>query len=232
MFGLPPIWNAAAKLDKVVKTGQPVGDEVASGGLWNYLAENPDASRIFDEAMAAKAGAQVHGIVATYDFSKFKLIGDIGGGRGHLLQAILAAYPGSKGILFDQARVIQQASGMASDRLALCAGDFFKDELPACDAFILMEVIHDWPDEESLAILKAVRRAALKDAKLLLIEAPIPDDSGPSWTKTLDVVMLDLLGGSQRAADEYRKLLTASGFHLDRVADIGAGYSIFESTVV
>jgi hypothetical protein len=232
MFGLPPVWNAAAKMDKVVKTGQPVGDEVASGSFWNYLAENPGASRVFDEAMAAKAGAQVHGVVATYDFSRFKLIGDIGGGRGHLLQAILAACPGSKGILFDQPRVIQQASSMASDRLTLQSGDFFKDELPACDAYILMEVIHDWPDEESRAILKAVRRAAPKNAKLLLIEAPIPADSGPSWTKTLDVVMLDLLGGSQRTVNEYRQLFTASGFQLDRVVDIGAGYSILESSVV
>ncbi len=44
--------------------------------------------------------------------------------------------------------------------------------------------------------------------------------------------MLDLLGGSQRTGDEYGKLLTATGFHLDRVIDIGAGYSILESSVV
>ena len=231
MFGLPVVWTYAMNLDRVVRTGEPLGEDVVPGGFWGHLAGNPAASRLFDEAMTAKARALVGGAVAAYDFSKFKLIADIGGGRGHLLQAILAACPGSKGVLFDQPHVIDQASGVASDCLSLRAGDFFRDELPACDAYILMEVIHDWPDEESRAILKAVRRAAPKHAKLLLIEAPIPDDPSPSWPKTLDIVMLTL-GGSQRTTDEYRALFAASGFQLDRVIYIGAAYSIFESSVI
>ena len=32
--------------------------------------------------------------------------------------------------------------------------DFFKDKLPVCDAYLLMEVIHDWSDAESVSILK------------------------------------------------------------------------------
>jgi O-methyltransferase domain len=231
MFGLPVVWTYAMNLDRVVRTGEPLGDDVIPGGFWGHLAGNPGGSRLFDEAMTGKARAQMSGAVSAYDFSKFPLIADIGGGRGHLLQAILAACPGSKGVLFDQSHVIQQSSGMASDRLSLRAGDFFKDDLPVCDAYILMEVIHDWPDEESKLILKAVRRAAPKHAKVLLIEAPIPNDSGPSWPKTLDIVMLTL-GGSQRTTDQYRSLFAAGGFHLDRVVDIGPPYSIFEASVV
>lgn len=56
-----------------------------------------------------------------------------------------------------------------------------KDALPSCDAYLLMEVIHDWADEESVAILKAVRRAAPAGAKLLPIEAIVPDAAGPHW---------------------------------------------------
>lgn len=133
-------------------------------------------------------------------------------------------------MLFDLPHVIEQASGMASDRLSLRAGDFFRDELPMCDAYVFMEVIHDWPDEESHTILKAVRRAAPNHAKLLLIEALMPNQPGPSWTKTLDVVMLDLFGGSQRTSVEYRTLLSHTGFRLERIIDIGAGYSILEAS--
>jgi hypothetical protein len=174
-WGLPVVWNAAQNLDQAMKTGQVNPDE-----FWNYLAENPHASRIFNDAMKAKADAQVAATVAAYDFSKFGLVGDIGGGQGHLLQAILAASPASRGMLFDLPNVIEQASGMSSDRLTLSAGDFFRDEIPVCDAYVLMEVIHDWPDEESHRILKAVRRAAPNHAKLLLIEALIPNEPGPS----------------------------------------------------
>lgn len=89
------------------------------------------------------------------------IIGDIAGGRGHLLRAILEAAPESKGVLFDLPHVMKEASVLASPRLTLQAGDFFKDALPRCDAYILMEIIHDWPDEEAATILQAVRRAAV-----------------------------------------------------------------------
>lgn len=224
MFGLPVMWNAAQNLDQAMKTGRPNPDE-----FWSYLAQNSYASQIFNDAMAAKAHAQVTAVLAAYDFSQFGLVGDIGGGRGHLVQAILEVSPESRGVLFDLPHAIEQASSFASDRLSLRAGDFFRDELPGCDAYVLMEVIHDWPDEESHTILKAVRRAAPNHATLLLIEALMPNEPGPSWTKTLDVVMLGLFGGSQRSSAEYRTLLSDTGFRLERIIDIGVGYSILEA---
>jgi hypothetical protein len=63
----------------------------------------------------------------------------IGGGSGHLLRAILDAAPNARGVLFDLAHVIEEA-GIASERLTFPAGDFFRDELPACDAYLLMEI--------------------------------------------------------------------------------------------
>ncbi len=231
MFGLSAFWKSAEGLNQVVATGQLSDSVRAQGGFWGYLANNPDASRIFDEAMAAKARSQMTAVAATYDFSGFGLIGDIGGGRGHLLEAILAASPRSRGVLFDLPRVIEQASDRASDRLTLRAGDFFKDELPVCDAYVLMEVIHDWGDEQAEQILKAVRRSAPPQAKLLLIEAVIPDRPGPSWTRTLDIAMLTMLGGIQRSYVGYQNLLARSGFRLERDIDLGADLSIFEASV-
>jgi hypothetical protein len=42
----------------------------------------------------------------------------------------------------------------------LQAGDFFVDALPSAESYILMEVLHDWADEQCVAILNAIRRAA------------------------------------------------------------------------
>jgi hypothetical protein len=94
----------------------------------------PEANTIFNATMAAKAHANVAGIIAAYDFSGFKMIGDIGGGRGHLLRAVLDTVLTAKGVLFDQAHVVKEAAALASPRLALQSGDFFKDTLPTCDA--------------------------------------------------------------------------------------------------
>ena len=231
MFGLSAFWPVIGELEHSLRTGLPTADKVLPGGVWGYLSGNPEASRIFDEAMTAKAYGQVAGVVGAYDFSGFGVIGDIGGGRGHLLQGVLMSAPGARGVLFDRPHVVQQASGATSDRVTLQAGDFFKGDLPVCDAYLLMEVIHDWDDEHATKILRNVRSAAPAHAKLLIIEAIVAEDPGPSWPKTLDMWML-AIGGKQRTQHEYAELLNDAGFYFTREIDTHAGASIIEAVPV
>jgi hypothetical protein len=229
LFGLPPLWASQGNLLHSVRTGRPAGEEVESGGFWGYLTEHPEARAVFNAAMAAKAYGHVAGVLATYDFSEFRTIGDIGGGRGHLLQAVLDAVPAARGVLFDLPPVIQEVAHLASERLTLQAGDFFTDTLPVCDAYLLMEVILDWPDAEAIAILRAVRRAAPAGARLLVIEHLVRDEPGPDWARTLDLHMLALLGGRQRNRQEYAALLQRADFALLRAIDTGADIVILEA---
>jgi len=229
MLGLPPLWQPFQALEHAVRTGLPAVDKVLPGGFWAYFAEHPEANAIFNAAMAAKARGMVPGIVAAYDFSGCKQIGDIGGGRGHLLRAVLDSAPAVKGVLFDLPHVVKEAAAVASERLTLQAGDLFRDNLPVCDAYLVMEIIHDWRDDDSVAILKAIRRAAPPHAKLLLIETMVPDDPGPDWSKMLDILMLTLFGGKQRTRQEYEALFDRAGFSFRREIDTGAGISILEA---
>jgi len=212
MFGLDVNWNVFTELLYSVETGEPAATKTLPGGFWAHFLKNPEAGRIFNEAMVAKAQTQVPAVVGGYDFSRFGTVADIGGGRGHLLQAILAANRKARGVLFDLPNVVQDASAVASDRLELQPGDFFKDPLPAADGYVIMEVIHDWPDDDSLAIFKAIRRAAKPGSTLLVIEQMVPNDPGPHWSKMLDIHMLALLGGKQRTREEYEALLRDAGF--------------------
>jgi hypothetical protein len=230
MFGLAINWDAYRELEYSVRSGHRAMERTLPEGLWSYLGQNEEANNIFNATMLAKAQGQIPAIVASCDFSKFELIGDIAGGRGHLLSAILEAAPKTKGILFDLPHVVKEASGLASSRLTLQSGDFFQDELPRCDAYILMEIIHDWPDKEAVAILNAVRRAAAPGATLFLIEAIVPAGPEPNWSKMLDIHMLTLLGGKQRTLREYETLLNQARFQFQREIDTGAGISIIEAT--
>ncbi len=232
MFGLPVFWATYEVLERSVRTGLPAATKVVPEGFWSYFAQHPEEGRVFNASMIAKAHGQVAGIMATYDFSGFGLVGDIGGGSGHLLRAVLDAVPTARGILFDLPHVIEDAAGLASERLTLQAGDFFHDTLPSCDAYLLMEIIHNWGDKEAIAILKAVRSAAPPLAKLLLIETIVPDGPGPDWSKMLDIHMLALLGGRQRTRQEYEALLDQSGFRLEREIDTDAGIAILEVAIV
>jgi hypothetical protein len=232
MIGLPVNWAAYGKLDHTVRTGQSAMAQVLPDGLFRYFADHPEASQIFNQAMMGKAQAQIAGIVGNYSFSDFNLIGDIGGGQGHLLEAVLAANPHLRGVLFEAPHVIEQASGIASDRLRLQSGDFFKDAMPVCDAYLMMDIIHDWSDEESTRILKNLRRSAPAHAKLLLVEAVIRDDSIPNFVKILDIHMMTLVTGRQRTWEEFEKLIEPCGFRLEREIDAGGDFSILEAVVV
>ena len=228
MFGLPFFWQTFEALDHSVRTGTPAAAKVHPDGLWAWLAERPDASAVFNGAMMGKSFGQVAGVVGSYDFSRFDRIADIGGGRGHLLQAILQKWPQATGVLFEQPHVIDEVRDIASDRLDLVAGDFFAGDLPAADAYILMEVIHDWTDEESLKILGSVRDAAAKGSTLLLVEQLMPETPGPDWVKMLDVHMMALFAARQRSAGEYDRLVEQCGFARRGAIDTPAGISILE----
>jgi len=229
LCGQPIFWRVYPALEHAVRTGRPATETALPEGFFGYYAQHPDEAAVFDAAMAAKAQGHVAGILAAYDFSGFRRIADIGGGRGHLLRAVLDAAPSATGVLFDLPYVITQASPLAADRLILQAGDFFQDALPTCDAYLLMEILHDWGDDEALTILQAIRRSAHEGATLLVLEQMIPADPGPSWTKMVDIHMLALLGGRQRTSPEYAALLAAAGFALQREVETYAGIAILEA---
>lgn len=229
LFGLPVYWQIYEQLDYSLKTGQPAAEKVIPEGYFPYFADHPEENNIFNAAMASKAHAHVAAVTAAYDFSKFNLVGDIGGGRGHLLQGILEATSHTSGLLFDLPHVVEEVAGIASDRLILQAGDFFKDPLPVCDVYILLEIIHDWPDEEALVILKAIRKSAPAHAKVLLIERMISTDRGPDFSIMLDIHMLALLGGRQRTLQEYQQLFTNAGFRFEREIPTFVDMTILEA---
>jgi hypothetical protein len=198
--------------------------------LWPYLQEHPGEAEVFGQAMTAKAAADTAAILAAYDFARFSTIADIGGGRGHLLRAVLDGVPGAGGVLFDLPQVIGSLD-VHHDRLTPQAGDFFVDPLPAADAYVLMEVIHDWGDAECVAILDAIRRAAPSGATVLVIEDVMPDDRLDVRSQTLDVIMLAVTGGRERTVSQLGELFDRAGLRLAGVTETAGAMRIVEATV-
>ena len=138
--------------------------------------------------MTARSNAEIATLIPAFDFTRYNIIADVGGGRGRMLTAVLAATPNAKGILFDRPPVV--AGVTPNPRMSVQGGDFFKDSLPTADAYILSRVLHDWADTEAEAILHSVRRSAPKHAELLVLESILPEDSEPHHAKVLDIIML------------------------------------------
>jgi hypothetical protein len=228
MMGLPVFQATFDQLEHSVRTGSPAIGLVAGDGLWPYLQGHPGEAEIFGQAMTAKAAADTAAVLAAYDFGRFDTIADIAGGRGHLLRAVLDGVPAAEGILFDLPDVIQ-ALDIGRDRLTARAGDFFVDPLPTADVYILMEVIHDWPDAESAAILSAIRRAASPGARVLIVENVLGDFESDPRGHTLDVIMLAVTGGRERTGNQLARLLESAGFAHSKVIDTGGPMRIVEA---
>lgn len=230
MMGLPVFRATFDQLEHSVQTGSPATGLVAGDGLWPYLLGHPEEAAIFGQAMTGKAAADTAAVLGAYDFNRFDTIADIGGGRGHLLRAVLDAVPTAEGILFDLPGVIETLD-IGRDRLTPRAGDFFVDPLPMADAYILMEIIHDWPDAEAAAILAAIRRAASPGARVLIVENVLGDAADPRG-HTLDVIMLAVTGGRERTGTQLGGLLEGAGFVDSHVIETGGPMRIVEATAM
>jgi len=213
----------------MLRTGRPAAEIAFPEGVFKYFAENPNEAATYDRGMTSASHTEIVALLRAYDFSRFETIADIGGGRGHLLEAVLNEARRASGVLFDLPHVVSAIPAQIGQRISVQFGDFFKDPLPACDAYLLKHVLHDWSDEESVKILKSVRRAAPKGATLLVIEAEIPDGPERHPANWLDVAMHCWTSGRERTASEYAQLFATADFKFARVIRASKEVSIFEA---
>ena len=177
-MGRPSYWQAWAGLLHSVRTGENAFQHVHGTDVWTYRSTRPEESAIFDRAMTSNSRRFNAALLAAYDFGQFRTIVDIGGGNGALVTAVLAAYPDLRAVLFDQPHVVSGASALLEDagvhdRCQVVGGSFFDSVPVGAQAYILRAVIHDWDDNESIQILKVVRRSMDPDGLILLVERVI-----------------------------------------------------------
>jgi hypothetical protein len=221
MMGDPEHWNPHGNMQQSVKTGEIAFDYTFGMPVFPYFMQNQSAAAVFDESMTSFSAAVAEAVSSNYDFSNAKTIADIAGGHGVLLAKVLQKNPQAKGVLFEQPHVLEgnilEQEGVA-DRTALVTGDFFKEIPVVADIYLMKFIIHDWNDEQSIAILSNLAKSAPKGSKVLLIETVVEDDNNtPSISKIMDLNMLVMTGGKERTPSEYAALLEKTGFRLEKV---------------
>jgi hypothetical protein len=97
-------------------------------------------------------------VTKAIDFSDVGRVVDVGGASGTLVNAVLRASPGTRGVLLDLAHVVEPvkkalaALGLA-ERCEAVAGDFLKS-VPEGDVMLLKQILHDWNDEQCITLLR------------------------------------------------------------------------------
>lgn len=216
-----------------VKTGEAAFNRVFGTGWFSYVERHAETAAIFNAAMTGWTAQLSAAVVQAYDFSPFGGIVDVGGGHGALLIAILKAFPGVRGVVFDTDSVVLGAKRQVESeglliRCDVTAGDFFRSVPPGGDAYILSQVLHDWDDEQCVAILRNCHGAIAEGGRLLVIETVITPDAKSSFATLSDLHMLVVTGGRERTEAEYGKLFAQAGFRLTNVVPTRSPASVIE----
>src|SRR5579872_7294883 len=227
-------WKAWDHFLDALRTGES-GMKAAFGkDLFGFLADEPLHSARFNDAMVGMHGAVASAVAAAYDFSRFRCIVDIGGGKGALLTAILKDQPQMRGLVFDlpetarAARDFLARAGLEA-RCAFLGGDFFEQVPAGYEVYVLAHVLHDWNDDQAIWILRKCREAMSTGARLLIVEAVLPDGNIPHHRKLMDLLMLTVTGGVERGRNEFADILTKSGFVLSEVYPTTTHQSLIEA---
>ena len=211
-------------LKLAVENGQPGYEQLRGMPVWQYLQGNPEMSTHFNAAMRNLSAIITPAVTASYNWSQFPVISDVGGGIGTQLVDILNAHPSCCGILFDQPHAVAEA--LPQNRMEKIGGDFFTEIPIQADAYILRWIIHDWEESKALAILANVKKAAKPGSKLILIEWVIPETPQFDAGKWMDLNMLTMVGGRERTAAEFRDLYNQAGFELEEIVATPSPLSI------
>jgi hypothetical protein len=202
--------------------------------IWTYYEKNADEGFHFAEAMSGVSHIALQAVLASYSFAGARSVVDVGGSHGSFLAAVLAHEKTARGVLFDRPEVVGGAgprleAAAVDGRVERVGGDFFERVPSGGDVYLMKFILHDWSDDECVAILRRVREAMAPDGKVVVVEMLIADGGPPSPAPLLDLNMLVMLTGRERTAEEFGGLFAKAGLKLAGVTPTPSPFSVIEA---
>uniref|UniRef100_A0A668A381 Acetylserotonin O-methyltransferase-like n=1 Tax=Myripristis murdjan TaxID=586833 RepID=A0A668A381_9TELE len=225
------VWPLFSHLESAVREGTNQYEK-AFGRKSDDLFQDAYYSRHevklrFMKAMHSMAKITGKAVATAFDLSSFKTACDLGGCTGAMAYEFTKAHPGLSVTVFDLPGVVDMCGHFrprdADNRVSFVTGDFFKDELPKADLYILARILHDWPDEKVHTLLSKISDACTPGCGLLVSEIFLDEDRRGPCRGLLQA--LSMSQGKQRSATEYSLLLKSHGFtavhvrHTDNLLD-------------
>jgi len=206
------------------------------GSDWDHVYNRtPENAKKFNLGMNATSDAQMR--TQTYPFAteladisqrcvadNRVLIVDVGGGNGAVMKNVRQTFPQLQGdiIVEDLSGAVEQGNADASlATLNIQSKEYdFRKPQPVQNAavYYIGNILHSWPDEGCVAILKNQAAAMGEDSKLLIFELIMPKDIDISY---INVFAVDLVfwqqGGSVRTVEGYTEILEKAGLEFVKV---------------
>ncbi|XP_043849203.1 probable bifunctional dTTP/UTP pyrophosphatase/methyltransferase protein isoform X2 [Dromiciops gliroides] len=215
------VWPLFTHLESAVKEGKNQNHRAfgkkAQDLFQDSYYHSMETKLRFMNAMHSIIKLTARDVATAFDLSRFRSACDLGGCTGALAQVLIQEYPNLKVTVFDLPNVIEnvacfQPTGQDTSRITFTSGDFFKDNIPEADLYILSRVLHDWPDDKIDALLSRISDVCTPGSGLLLTEMVLDNKkrNGSAWLQSLS--MLVQTEGKERSSYEYKCLLEQHGF--------------------
>jgi len=212
-----------------VRTGQPAYQKVFGRPFWEDLAARPNIAADFDALMGpAGHGMPDFDIELAGGWDTIRTMVDVGGGTGAMLASLLRRHPHVNGILVDLPGTIARAGDLmtgteVAERITLQGQSFF-DPLPAgADLYLLKNVLNDWPDQETIAILRNCAQAAKATGSIAVLGGVAPDDA----PRSLGIDML-VAGGKTDTIAQFTELAKRAGLDIATARSQASGRYVVE----
>ncbi|PVH85194.1 putative O-methyltransferase [Cadophora sp. DSE1049] len=198
--------------------------------MFPWLMEHPEQMSNFNDLMMGQRMnriewfnfADVDSILFDgYDtgLENATLLVDVGGGRGHDLEAFRNRFPEAKGSMILQylPPVIDDIKELHGDIVRMNHDFFTPQSVEGARAYYLRSILHDYSDYVCRKILTRIV-AAMKPgySKLLIFEWILPDVGTPLYPALLDINMLALLSGMERTQTQWKELLSSVGLEISK----------------
>jgi hypothetical protein len=222
--------RAIASLDLALRTGRSPYAEVHGAPFYEDLAATHGSS--FDQIRAQHAESFASELASSYPWPASGHVVDIGGGTCAVIEALLSAHPGMSATLLDLPATV--AAGMTridqaglSARCSPAPGSFFEPVPPGADVYLLVNVLHNWNDEDATAILRNCAAASHAETAILIVER-LTDAGDPRTMSSMDLRTFLLAGGQERSFGEFRRLAGDAGLTVTESTSIPSGLRILK----
>lgn len=207
-----------------LKSNRPANAESEKGAAFIFrdgiesAMEREESARFLTMSLAGRAKNVAPHLARVVDLQSCRTLLDVAGGSGLYTVACVQAHPHLRAIVLDRPEVLKVAAEMVhaygvADRIDLVAGDMFGDPLPAADALLLSNVLHDWDVPECVKLLKRCAAALPQGGRLFIHDVFLNDAlDGPLPIALYSAALFALTEGRAYSEAEYRNWLAACGF--------------------
>ena len=178
--------------------------------IFDEVGSSAERSVAHNRMLRSYARHDYKAIAARLPLPHAGVIVDAGGGLGVLAGLIAQQRPGASVTVLERPEVIEQ---LPVDRcFAALSADLFAPWPITADAILLTRVLHDWDDDQALALLHRAREALDPGGQLVIVELLL-DDEHPAGG-LCDLHLRAVTGGRERTLAQFDALLRRAGLRL------------------